>query len=407
MENHLMQAEQKLTMAMKYVPMGLVEIDGNGNIISLNIKGESLLKPILVVNNIDGTNLFPVLEHIAPSLIDKIKTSSIESGSILINEPYSFTFCFGGEKLERHFSFMITKVLGNTIIVGFDDITEKYEKEKAMLQLASERAVVQGKYEIASNVLHDIGNAVIGFGSYITRIKRSLEGNSTESLQKLSDFFAAQQANLTSVLGETKASAAITMLNNISEVQKTSKDEINKSIKEQFNITNHIQEILNIQRQYLNGQASLDKQPTNLRSIINDCMSMVFASIEKRAITVSVNVPETLPVINGDRTRLMQVILNLFKNSIEAIDISSDKKHISLSVKIKDDLLILQVQDSGNGFDTATGNKLFTRGFTTKASGTGLGLDNCRSIIESHDGTINITSEGFGKGALATIEFKI
>ena len=71
------------------------------------------------------------------------------------------------------------------------------------------------------------------------------------------------------------------------------------------------------------------------------------------------------------------------------------------------DLLVLQVHDSGNGFDGTIGRQLFERGFTTKSSGTGLGLNSCRAIIESFEGTIDITSEGPGKGALATIAFKI
>jgi signal transduction histidine kinase len=134
---------------------------------------------------------------------------------------------------------------------------------------------------------------------------------------------------------------------------------------------------------------------------------MVYASIEKRAINISMNVPEVLPVIRGDRTRLMQVILNIIKNSIEAIDITASEKVIQLCLGIREDRLVLQIKDNGHGFDEATGKQLFERGFTTKASGSGLGLHSCRSIIESHDGTIEITSEGFGHGALTTITFKI
>ena len=81
-----------------------------------------------------------------------------------------------------------------------------------------------------------------------------------------------------------------------------------------------------------------------------------------------------LPVIKGDRTKLMQVILNVLKNSIEAIDIYAVEKSISINITSHTDFLILQIQDSGKGFDEATGKKLFTRGFTTKSSGTGLGL---------------------------------
>jgi signal transduction histidine kinase len=136
-------------------------------------------------------------------------------------------------------------------------------------------------------------------------------------------------------------------------------------------------------------------------------MSMLLASIEKRSINVTINVPEVLPVIMGDHTRLMQVILNLLKNSIEAIDITAVEKTISLSVSIQADMLVMEVRDNGHGFDEKTGGQVFERGFTTKASGSGLGLSNCRAIIESHEGTFDISSEGFGKGAQATIKFKI
>jgi signal transduction histidine kinase len=247
----------------------------------------------------------------------------------------------------------------------------------------------------------------VGFGSYINRIKRILEHSSPENLQKLSEFFSTQQPALATVFGEAKAVAIMNMLYGITESQKKSQENISKSIKEQTNIINHIQEILNIQRQYLNGHTTLEKKPTDLRNIIQDCMSMLYASIEKRAITISIDVPNGLPQINADRTRLMQVLLNILKNGIEAIDINSQQKHISIRVKSKNDLLILEVEDTGHGFDKTTGEQLFVRGFTTKASGTGLGLSNCKSILESHEGAIHISSEGFGKGAVTTVQFKI
>lgn len=293
------------------------------------------------------------------------------------------------------------------LIVDFDVFTQKNQKESAIPELLSDRAVMQGKLEIASNILHDIGNAVVGFGSYITRIKRSLEQNNPENLQKLTDFFAAQQTAIAVTIGEAKAGAAIKMLMGITEAQKITQEEIRKSITEQLHIISHIQEILNIQRQYANGQGSQERKPVNMRGIITDCISMLLASIEKRGISISINVPESLPVINGDRTRLMQVILNLLKNSIEAIDMTAAEKNISLTVNLHAEELILTVQDNGHGFDEATGKQLFERGFTTKSSGSGLGLDSCRAIIGSHNGTITITSEGLGKGALTVIKFKI
>jgi signal transduction histidine kinase len=233
-----------------------------------------------------------------------------------------------------------------------------------------------------------------------------LEQNNSDNLQKLSAFFTTQRVALAQVFGELKAEAIMSMLAGISCGQQKDREEIGRSMKEQLTIVNHIQEILNIQRQYLNGHTALEKKQTDVRSLINDCMAMLYASIEKRSITISLDIPRNLPLINADRTRLMQVVLNVLKNSIEAIDINSDTKRISIIVRANKNSISLQVHDSGHGFDQATGEQIFVRGFTTKASGTGLGLTSCKSIIEGHDGTINISSDGFGKGATTTIEFK-
>jgi signal transduction histidine kinase len=197
------------------------------------------------------------------------------------------------------------------------------------------------------------------------------------------------------------------MLNSIIESQNANQEEIGKSITEQLNIITHIQEILNIQRQYDAGYGMQEQKPANLRTILSDCLLMLYASIDKRGINVSMHVTVESPVIPGYRTKLMQVILNILKNSIEAIDTNALNKTISILLQEEGGLLLLQVQDSGNGFDEVTASRIFERGFTTKSSGTGLGLNNCRTIIESHAGTIVISSEGPGKGALTTIQFKI
>jgi len=407
MKNQLAKTEQKLALILQHATTGLAEIDHSGEIIYLNTCGAALLKPVFIAHETGENNLFPLLDQIAPVIIQKIKDTNGEAGPVLLNEHCHFSFSFGGEQIERHFSFTVIKTDADRILLGFDDLTQKVQQDSAIHQLIADKTILQGKAEIAANILHDIGNAVVGFGSYITRIRRSLEQSNAENLQKLTDFFSGQQTAIATVIGEAKAGAAVKMLSGIAEGQKNSQEEINKSITEQLHIITHIQEILNIQRQYANSQEAPERKPLNIRGIITDCMSMLFASIEKRGIRVSVNIPESLPVISGDRTRLMQVILNLVKNSIEAIDISAPEKNISLTIHIQDGELILKVQDDGHGFDEATGGQLFQRGFTTKASGSGLGLDSCRSIIENHNGTIHISSEGFGKGALTIIRFKI
>ena len=130
MENQPCLAEQKLTTLMKHISMGIVEIDSAGKIIYQNLKAETLLKPILVANNIKGNNLFAILQPVVPSIVEKIKTFPENSGNTVINELSNFSLIFGGEKLERHYHFTVTKITG-CILISFDDVTEKYQKEKA------------------------------------------------------------------------------------------------------------------------------------------------------------------------------------------------------------------------------------------------------------------------------------
>ncbi len=387
--------------------MGMAEIDSSGEIIHLNPKGRALLKPIWAAKGLGENNLYHILEQIAPAVSKKIKESPDEAGHILANEMHSFPFISGTDTVERHFSFTAIKMFTNNIVVGFEDMADQYNRDEALQQAIIDKAVVQGKFDIASNVLHDIGNAVVGFSSYLTRIKRTLEQDNSENLSNLVSFFETNQPAIAGVLGEAKADAVIKILSGIEQTQKSNYSDINKSIKEQLNIVVHIQEILNIQRQYISGSKVNERKPIHLGGIINDCMAMIFASFHKRNIVATLDMPDELPMVKADRTRLMQVILNILKNSIEAIEVYAIEKLVSICARYEEDILTLQVKDSGKGFDEETGKKLFTRGFTTKSSGTGLGLNSCRAIIESFDGSIEITSEGIGKGALTTIRFRV
>ncbi len=283
---------------------------------------------------------------------------------------------------------------------------QKRKLEKQVAELL-DKAVAQGKYEIASDVMHDIGNAVVGFGSYLTRIRRLHENENAENLRNLAVFFEEQKILMSEIMGEAKAGALVKMLKSMAQTQKNNQEEVNKAVTEQVNIITHIQEILNIQRQYINGHETQERKPVNVKSIINDSVSMLLASIDRAGIAISLNIADNIPEIRGDRTRLMQVILNVLKNSIESIDANAQEKLISVNAYTQHDRFLLQVKDTGSGFDESVADRIFSKGFTTKSSGSGLGLYNCRTIVESHEGAIDITSEGPGRGSLTTISFKI
>ena len=403
MGNYFTQKEDKLFLFMKHAATGIAEVDINGSILHLNNEAAEIIgsfqkdKPF--------TTIFEFIASINTSTAEEIE-DFITSNTDFSQDQPALTLNATSSP-DNHFLISVYKFSHTSIILSIEKLSDKRTIDKDLNQALLNKAVVQGKYEIASNILHDIGNAIVGFSSYLTRIKHSLEHDNSENLQNLVDFFTTQETSISRAIGEAKAGAIVKILSGIAQTQKSNHVDISKSISEQHNIITHIQEILNIQREYVNGNSIVENRSAHPGSIIKDCMSMLFASLNKRNITVVQNIPDELPVIKGERTQLMQVILNILKNSIEAIDFYSVEKTISITVNCDNNLLTLQIQDSGKGFDETVGKKLFTRGFTTKSSGSGLGLEHCRSILESNGSSIEISSEGPGKGALTIIKFKI
>lgn len=407
MQNQPITSENKLFRLINNSPFGLVDINYQGDIKGLNLVAQAMLKPLIDVYKINSNNLYDITQHLSTEIADLIQSFQPESGRVIAARIYSISHTeISGAITEKYFSVDVTRMFAECFIVALDDVTLKLQKEKAMQQAELDKAVAQSKYELVSEVLHDIGNAVVGFGSYLNRINRMLEQNSLQNLQNLAGFMQGQQSAMNTVIGEAKSAALVNLLNGITKTQKENQEELQVSVSEQLNIISHIQEILNIQRQYLTGKESNERKPVNMRSMISDCIAMVAASLEKKEIEISVVALQELPAIPGDRTKLMQVILNILKNSIEAIDPAASKKIITIKLQVADGLLTITIEDNGKGFEPAIGTDLFKRGFTTKSTGTGLGLYNCKTIIESHSGSIKIESLGLGRGAITTIELK-
>jgi len=110
--------------------------------------------------------------------------------------------------------------------------------------------------------------------------------------------------------------------------------------------------------------------------------------------------------VKGDRRRLTQVMANLLNNAIKF----TSKGNIDILVRreIEDDKLILvQVRDTGSGFDPQMMDKLFTKFSTGSFTGTGLGLYISRGIIEAHGGCIWAENNPIYKGAIITFKLPL
>lgn len=113
------------------------------------------------------------------------------------------------------------------------------------------------------------------------------------------------------------------------------------------------------------------------------------------------------PTVLINESQLKQVIINMMKNAVEAIYASHRLQgKICLSTEVKGNEVVIKIMDNGCGMTTESLDTLFTPFFTTKSTGTGLGLTICKKIINEHGGNIHINSK-FGKGTTFHIELPL
>ena len=113
-------------------------------------------------------------------------------------------------------------------------------------------------------------------------------------------------------------------------------------------------------------------------------------SLQDHDVETRLELASELPLVDGHRRQLEEVISNLFHNAIEAMDATTDRGRV-LRVKTglkAHDAITIGVQDSGPGIDPKQIDSIFGAFFTTKSHGMGLGLAICRMIVEDHGGQL-------------------
>ncbi len=140
----------------------------------------------------------------------------------------------------------------------------------------------------------------------------------------------------------------------------------------------------------LASKAPARMAPTELHEAFRDVLLMLDGEFRRRQIEVRQSWADRSLVVQGDRTQLQQVLLNLVMNSMEAmLETEQPPRRLTLSSEvIEGGFVRVSVGDNGPGLDEGTLAHLFDAFFSTKAGGMGMGLTICRSIVDAHGGTI-------------------
>jgi PAS domain S-box-containing protein len=130
--------------------------------------------------------------------------------------------------------------------------------------------------------------------------------------------------------------------------------------------------------------------PMDLNGVVREAVALIATRLADTEVALEMELGDDLPAVLGDRIELQQVLLNLLTNAIEAmepVDARSRRLRIS-SFLGADHSVTVTVTDTGVGLRDVDMNRLFELSYTTKATGTGVGLSVSRSIVEAHGGTV-------------------
>ncbi|MFC1702999.1 ATP-binding protein [Patescibacteria group bacterium] len=150
------------------------------------------------------------------------------------------------------------------------------------------------------------------------------------------------------------------------------------------------------------GSLNLYRSEADLTKIINDVIGELYPLAKKKGLALVASVSKDFPMVKCDSGKIYHVILNLVDNSIKY----SKQGVITISADVEDDKAVIRITDQGAGIDTDHREHIFDvfkRGMDAvklDTGGSGLGLYIVKSIIDAHEGTLIVESEGRGKGSV-------
>ena len=132
------------------------------------------------------------------------------------------------------------------------------------------------------------------------------------------------------------------------------------------------------------------KDDVEINKVILEVIALTRGELMKNNVSMQTQLAEGLPLIQGDRVQLQQVILNLVLNAVQAMtDVTERTRELLISTERQaSGAVLVTVRDSGPGFSPESFDRLFDPFYTTKAEGMGMGLSICRSIVDAHGGRI-------------------
>ncbi|MDQ8202613.1 ATP-binding protein [Pelagicoccus sp. SDUM812003] len=271
-----------------------------------------------------------------------------------------------------------------------------------------ETARTAGKAEIATNVLHNVGNVLNSINVSLNVLSDKLSQSKVKRLARLATLLEANAQDIDDFL--TKNPKGKNVPSYLIQLSQALQNEVSELICE-VNImgqdVDHVKRIISAQQSHAKTQSLT--QEFDLVETCETALTILGRDPNAQRLEINSELPERLIVVN-DKHRVLEIVLNLISNALDAIrEQSPDLGVLTLSYQRDEanNRLSLMIQDNGIGIAPENIDRLFSHGFTTKQLGHGFGLHSCANTARVLGGYISIRSDGIGKGATAILTLPI
>lgn len=249
--------------------------------------------------------------------------------------------------------------LYETLQQGIQDLQGAYKQleENQEKLVRAERLAAIG--EMSAKIAHEIRNPLVSIGGFARLIEKKIPDE--PNIKKYAGIIKDQVSHLEYILGN---------ILNVANPPKPNRHEV------------------------------------SVNQIVRQAVQVLDSAMQRREIELAMSLSEADPLISGDEKMLAQMMMNLLKNAIEALDGRSGGGMITIQTSLDNNIVGIEVGDNGSGIAKDVLNKIFEKFFTTKSSGTGLGLSIVNQIVEAHQGDVRVESN-IGKGTKFFLSFPI
>jgi signal transduction histidine kinase len=282
-----------------------------------------------------------------------------------------------------------------------EERTQELKESHKQLVEASRQA---GKAEVATSVLHNVGNVLNSINVCVGVVSDQVKKSKVSSVAKVSRLLREHSANLAEFITKDEKGRQLPVFieqlaGHLAQEQIALLDDMASLSKN----VDHIKDVVAMQQSY--AKVSGATETVKVTDLVEDALRMNASSLIRHDLHFFREYDERLPEIIVEKNKVLQILVNLIRNARQSCDESGQpEKRLTMRVSNGGDRVRIALADNGIGISSENLTRIFSHGFTTKKDGHGFGLHSGALAAKEMGGSLNVESDGPGKGATFTLE---